>query len=284
VSAFRSVMLVPLLLCSTTPLSARVQAAPQRGGSILLLLPVEGKLEVGQEVKGALSTADYQSHNDAFVEAWTLEGQAGNSVVVDLISDDFDAILYVIGPGLRGTLTDDDGAGACNARVAFTFLENGTFRVIASSVGSEGTGIYTLRVSDTLTPTPAHGCGEMDPERLTSLPTADRAITVGDTKYGQLAGTDERIEDGRYAQAWALEGEPGQTVVILLESDDFDAYLYLIGPGFSQPEEDDDSAGDLNAELTVTFPEGGRYLVIVSALSAGDIGQFTLSVRPATEP
>ncbi len=271
------------LLAATAGAAGAQTATSEGGGSILMLLDVEGRLEVGGEVRSALSSADYVSPSDAFLEAWTLDGRTAETVTVDLITDAFDAYLFVLGPGFAETLADDDGAGGCNARLTFTFLEDGTFRVVASSAGSRQTGVYTLRVTNTPEPVEMYPCGGMNPALLRSLPTDSRSIAVGDTVTGQLNGTERTIEQGRYVQAWALEGSAGQTVSITLESDAFDAYLYLLGPGIDQPREDDDGAGDLNSRITVTFPEDGTYLVIVSALSAGDTGAFRLTVAPPEE-
>ena len=44
-------------------------------------------------------------------------------------------------------MTDDDGAGACNARITVTFPENATYRVIVSTIVAGAGGEYALRVS-----------------------------------------------------------------------------------------------------------------------------------------
>ena len=105
-----------------------------QGTSVLTLLNTDGRqLEIGDEVRGALSASDFITSGDSYVEAWALEGRPGQEVSIDLVSDDFDSYLYVVGPGLSETLTDDDGGGACHARVNFTILDRGVFHVVASS-------------------------------------------------------------------------------------------------------------------------------------------------------
>lgn len=253
--------------------------AEAQSRSLFELLDPEGELRVGAEVRGALSAADVRAPDDSYLEAWTLEGQAGESVTVDMISDEFDTYLYVVGPGLGETLRDDDSGGACHARITFTFLETGTFSVVASSTTSQQTGPYTLRASDTPGPTAGYSCGGMNPALINDLPTDGRRLALGDVVSGNLTGESPTLDEGRKAEAWLLEGRAGDPVVVILESDAFDAYLYVTGPGLADVLYDDDGAGELNSRLTFTFPVDGDYLVVASQLSGGETGAYTIRVE-----
>jgi len=258
--------------------------AEAQGTSVLMLLPTDGRtLEVGREFTGALSTADYVSVDDYLLEAWELEGRAGRSVTIDLESESFDARLYVVGPGLAGTLLDDDSGGGCNARLTFTFLENGTFRVVASSLGDRATGTYRLRVSERPGPSPSYGCGEADPEALAALPTEGRTLEVGTLAAGVLGPAARIVQDGRAGQAWQLTGRAGERISIILESDDFDAYLYLSGPGLGEVMTDDDGGGEFNSMIDVTLPSDGPYTVIASALGSGEFGAYIIRVEETAD-
>lgn len=262
------------LLASLAFASGSVQA---QTASILTLLEVEGQLEMGGEAQGTLSSSDMVSTNDNHLDAWSLEGRAGDNVVIDLVSDGFDPYLYVVGPGLGGTLADDDSGAGCNARIAFTFLENGTFSVVASSSGPRQTGVYSLRVS-TGSPEPAYSCGGVNPLTLASLPTVGRTLGLGDVVFGQVTLGVDMIDDNRAAQAWTIEGRIGESATITLESDAFDAYLFVLGPGIDEPMADDDSGGSGNSQLTVRFPADGPYTVVATVLSTGS-GPYVLRVE-----
>lgn len=254
------------------PGSASAQTA-----SILTLLEVEGRLEMGSETQGTLSSSDVLSTRDNYLDAWALEGRAGDEVVIDLISEGFDTYLYVVGPGLDGMLFDDDSGAGCNARIAFTFLENGTFSVVASSSVARQTGVYSLRVSASVAE-PAYSCGGVNPLTLASLPTVGRTLEVGDVMFGQVTLGVDVIDGDRAAQAWTIDGRAGESVTITLESDSFDAYLFVIGPGISEPMTDDDSAGSGNSRLEIQFPADGTYTVVATVLSSGS-GPYVLRVE-----
>jgi len=263
------------------PASGLAQAAPagapRSGGSVLWLLRPAGRLILEQEVRGSLSASDYTSPTDAYLDVWELEGKAGESVTIDLKSTDFDAVLYVVGAGLAETLDDDDGGGRCDARIAIRFLEDGVYRVAAATMAARTTGVYTIRASANPPAPPEITCGGTDPAAFAALPVTGR-LTIGGTVGGALSAGDPTLEAGKYAEAWQLSGEAGQTVTIRLESDAYDAYLVVVGPGLASPLTDDDSAGELNAELTVTFPTTGVYQVIATSASTGSTGAYRLTV------
>ena len=79
------------LVSAVQPHPSAAQQPGGRGGSVLMLLEVQGELQVGGEIQGALSSADYISPRGTYLDAWALEGRVGATVTVDLMSDDFDA-------------------------------------------------------------------------------------------------------------------------------------------------------------------------------------------------
>jgi hypothetical protein len=257
------------------PIAARAQSQ-----SVLSFLPTaDRRLEMGATATGALSASDHLSADDAFLEAWSFEASPGQSVTIDLESDDFDAVLYVVGPGLTETLHDDDGGGGCNSRLGFTVLESGPFHVVASSLGARETGTYTLRVSDRAGETTGHACGQADPSRLQALSTEGRTISMGGRGTGQLGPFSDPVQDGRPGEAWSLEGSAGDRVSIVMEASAFDAYLYLLGPGLDEVLTDDDGGGELNARLDATLPSDGPYRVVASSISSEANGSYSIRVE-----
>jgi hypothetical protein len=251
------------------------------GMSVLSLLGTNGReIEVGDEVQGALSAADYVGLNDAFLEAWAFDGEEGQTVTFDVISDDFDSYLYVAGPGLGEVLKDDDGGGACHARVRLTVLESGTFHVVASSNSSRQTGTYRLRASENPEPGPQMSCGGLDGNALLALRT-EGELSLGEVASGFLSASSSSIQDDRPVQKWTFQGSAGNRVTIGVQSDDYDSYLYFFGPGMSEVRTDDDGGSGLNSEMTVTLTADGTFTIGAAALSSGSTGSYTVSI---TEP
>jgi hypothetical protein len=115
---------------------------------------------------------------------------------------------------------------------------------------------------------------------------ASRVIAIGRSAVGHLDDHDALSADSTYVQRWLLSGQAGQTITIELVSTDFDAYVMLRGPGItgSRDYSDDDSGGQCNARLTVTFPQTGEYEIIVNTRGKLETGAFTLLVGAGSKP
>ncbi|WP_159789475.1 tetratricopeptide repeat protein [Sodalinema gerasimenkoae] len=95
---------------------------------------------------------------------------------------------------------------------------------------------------------------------------------------GQLEDGDEVLQDGSLYDLYTFEVEAGQFVEIRLNSDDFDAYLILVGPDGERVAEDDDGGEGLNALILIQLPQTGRYSVIANAYDAAGRGRYRLTV------
>ncbi|GAB4573252.1 MAG: hypothetical protein Kow0077_15020 [Anaerolineae bacterium] len=80
---------------------------------------------------------------------------------------------------------------------------------------------------------------------------------------------------------YRLALEAGQTVSIVLASEDFDAYLRVKDADDFVLAEDDDSGGALNSALLFTAPESGTYIIEISAFGGPAQGAFTLTTAEA---
>jgi hypothetical protein len=128
----------------------------------LLTLPAVGSLRVGEEVTGELTASDPVSDwDDTHVQVWELVLQAGEQATVDLLSTEFDAYLLLVGPGIDGVEINDDGAGACDARLSITAGEGGAFLVGVNTISAGATGSFRLRVTEEPGPVTPGECGVM---------------------------------------------------------------------------------------------------------------------------
>ncbi len=275
-----SVLAVVLVAGACAP-AMEAPSFPPPGSSVLAFLePVSRELTLETEARGALSSEDYTLPEGPPVQAWHIQGTAGEFVSIDLVSEEFDAFLRVLGPGLDEPLTNDDGAGGCNARVSFSYPETGRYLVVAQAL-YDGTGTYTLRASTTVAPPLEMAC---DPGlmRMRPLLEAPPLAVLGpdDSADGVLRA--DLASDAPTGDTWAVRAEPGTEVTVDLRSDVFDGYLHLTGPGIDGLLEDDDGGGRCHARITFQATSAEPYTVIAGGLDPSQEGPYTLTT--STDP
>jgi hypothetical protein len=219
------------------------------------------------------------------IQPWRLRGPAEASVVVDVVSDAFDAVLYAASEGLDEVLYVDDYVEGCNSRLELVLPPSGEVMLFPGALYEAGEGPYLLRVSIDPPPLEVGGCvgsspessgSAADPQELLGLTRSVGDLPRGAEVEGALGPGDDVLGTGAFGQGWSFEGRAGEDVAFELISDVFDALLYLMGPGLSSPLVDDDGAGGLNSRIEVTLPEDGLYTLVVSTLEAGSEGNFRL--------
>src|SRR5262249_55144230 len=73
--------------------------------------------------------------------------QKGKQYQIDMISSQFDSYLRLENKDGVQLAEDDDSGGMLNARIYFTPMKTGSYRIIATTFGPGVTGMYTLKVS-----------------------------------------------------------------------------------------------------------------------------------------
>jgi hypothetical protein len=261
-------------------------------------------IRVGETINGSLTSSDSLYPDNSYFKFYQFTAPAGRPVTIDLASDDFDPVLIVRGSDLDNSIINDDGGPGCYARVARTFPGTGPYRILVNTTNTpeRQTGRFSLSITEGSKPVQDGSAATADCQTTSAASSsgggvaggaggagsATHAITVGQTQQGSLTRNDVLLEhDTTYAQPWTIQGRAGQTITIDLESDAFDSYLFLRGPGIEggRDFQDDDSGGNCHARLTATFPQNGEYEIVVN--SAGEhyaTGAFTLSVTSGSKP
>ncbi|MGF1538804.1 MAG: hypothetical protein ACFB4J_20270 [Elainellaceae cyanobacterium] len=86
--------------------------------------------------------------------------------------------------------------------------------------------------------------------------------------------------DGSLYDEHLFTATAGDVVLIRLESDAFDPYLFLVGPeGELIAQNDDASETDLSAALVLTLPQSGAYRAIANSYDSTGRGAYQLTVR-----
>jgi hypothetical protein len=108
-----------------------------------------GTIAVGDTVRDSLAARDLVlSAEDTYAQEWRLNGRAGETVTIDLVSTAFDAYVFLLGPGL-GTPPpqDDDSGGRCNARLTVRLPVTAPYRIVVTSSERRATGPFLLAVT-----------------------------------------------------------------------------------------------------------------------------------------
>jgi Bacterial pre-peptidase C-terminal domain len=105
---------------------------------------------------------------------------------------------------------------------------------------------------------------------------------------GELTTSKSSVlpSDSSLYEEYSFEGTQGQTVVVTVESSEFDTYLAVLNSqGELLGENDDVTQQNSNSELTLTLSASGRYRVVVNAYDPPPKGKgkYSLIVREVTK-
>ncbi|GCL36780.1 serine protease [Sphaerospermopsis reniformis] len=99
-----------------------------------------------------------------------------------------------------------------------------------------------------------------------------------------LAEGDRIRENGSFVNLYQFQGRAGQRVVIEMTSQKINSLLSLYqvsesseGNSFNKIAENDDrGAGDFNAQIDMTLPEDGVYIIVATSQQRGETGNYSL--------
>ncbi|MAI90232.1 PPC domain-containing protein [Ponticaulis sp.] len=221
----------------------------------------------GETLIGELVAGDGFNEHGSFFDLYEVEIEEGMNILFSLESEEFDPLLALITPSGE-EITNDDFGESFNAGLVMETEESGTYSFYATSFNSGETGGYTLRYVVSEEP---FG-GEAQPL------TSDADVIVG-----EIAEGDAILPGGKLVDVFALEMEPGNSVMVRLESDDFDTFLRVTSPS-GEEFTNDDYGDSLNSGLMLTASEAGAYEIEVSGYSASARGAYMLDYTLSEEP
>ena len=113
------------------------------------LAQVEASSEIGAvepfTLEGILDdNSETLGDDGSYYNVHTFEGKAGESITIEMVSEEFDTYLLLIGPEEQVIAQDDDGNGGTNSRIMVILPTTGTYQIIANSHTAGATGQYTL--------------------------------------------------------------------------------------------------------------------------------------------
>ncbi|UCC73192.1 MAG: caspase family protein [Gemmatimonadota bacterium] len=245
---------------------------PGESGSYTLTIGRGGAVAAaaGPRVEhGALASGDQTLSSGEYADGYTFEGRPGQRVRLDVSSSEFDTYLMLIDPA-GGQAENDDFEGlAGHSVIESDITEAGTHRVVVTSYKVGETGAYELSIE----------FGEGSPTTTRQRDVV--ALRVGEQTTGRLEAGDRQLMSGVYSDLYVFEGATGLAVSVEMSSTDFDTYLQLISPDGEQIE-NDDYQGQSNSRIDVNLREDGRYQILSTSYSAGETGEYRLTLSAAT--
>lgn len=134
---------IPLLVAGTT-LALACGNVSARASDVYNPIP----LPAADTVVDTLSEADIPTGNGGFARDYVVEFQAGDQVVMDLSSDEFDTIITLIAPDGTTVGQNDDGPdGTTNSLLFARITQTGRYILRVSPFAGQGQGQFTLNVT-----------------------------------------------------------------------------------------------------------------------------------------
>lgn len=104
-----------------------------------------GTAQVGATVQGRLETGDQQMNDGTWADVWQFQGLAGQTVTIELRSEEFDTYLQLLDGAGNRLAEDDDSLGNFDSRIIYTLPATGPYQLVVNNFGdTRRAGIYTL--------------------------------------------------------------------------------------------------------------------------------------------
>jgi S1-C subfamily serine protease len=226
-------------------------------------------IALGTVVQGRLDSNSNVLPDGSFYNPYVFEGQAGQTVTIDMTSQDVAPYLILMAPDRDDfSVQEGDRSGRQSASISVRLPFTGSYLILANSLSQGELGTYQLRLSQmgaTAQPQP------QQPQPPSGSPILRHS--------GVLGPGDQVLQDGSYFQAFTFQGRANQQVVIQLASPDFDTYLILTDEAGSRLADNDDARpGITDSEIVATLPRDGLYRVLVNSYQRGERGRFALTI------
>jgi len=227
----------------------------------------DDELSCGQDVSGELTAKDCPTTEERPSDSYTLHVDTLSTFEIVLSSEAFSPSL-AIRDALCQTVRSSDGCeeGAAGACLSQLILDPGTYTVVVSSTAAgEDVGAYELSA----TCKPLDICAHCVAGPIECNSVREESITPGDCPF----------PDGTFVDAWKLEIDRVEVVLIDLESSDFDPFLFLVDEDCNQILATDScSIGGLNRACIQRWLDPGTYYIVTKPAQEGSRGDYTLRV------
>lgn len=185
------------------------------------------------------------------------DGEAGQTVLIQVQSEDFDPAATLVGPSNAALAFNDDSRGQKDATIGPLRLPH--------------TGEYELAIS-------------AKPLMMAQgADSGDFTVTITSVPLAPVAFDSEvrfALSAERPALYYALPVETGDSLTATVDSGGrLDTLLQVVTPAGEEQAFDDDSGAGLDAELSnLIFDRAAEYALVISSFDAGASGEGTLKI------
>lgn len=121
------------------------QTLPARGQSSIYT-PIA--LPANYQVSDILSDQDVPTGEGGFARDYYIQLEEGDQVAIDLLSEDFDAIIMLLAADGSTVAENDDGPdGSTNSLLFARITEKGKYIIRVRAFGETGSGQFTLKLT-----------------------------------------------------------------------------------------------------------------------------------------
>jgi hypothetical protein len=105
------------------------------------------QIGIGQTMRGRLETGDQMMQDSTFADLWQFQAMAGQTVQIDVRSEEFDTYMQLLDANGNKLGEDDDSGGNLDSRLIFTLPATGMYQIVVNNAGhARRAGIYTVSV------------------------------------------------------------------------------------------------------------------------------------------
>ncbi len=241
-----------------------------------------GDLALGEPVVGTIT-------NSSYAQIYRVDLQAGADLVVAMFAGEQSTLDPYLGFGTEDgdVLAEDDDSGPqveggqFDAYLRLTVSQAGSYLILATRAGLDAgtsTGDYVLIAG---IPDESTGVQQTTGDELPPGMTNMGAINIGATVKGTITADT-------YFHIYEYQGTANEQITITMTgTGGLDSYLGILDPSDEVIAEDDDSAGGLDAQISIRLPESGSFLIIAtrSGLDEGNTtGSYSLTLTAGTPP
>lgn len=242
------------------------------------------QLELDVAVNGSLTEDDGQNFKDGSrVDVLTFRGEAGQSLLLTVDSDQFDTYLVVYGPdgSLLGMNDDawDNYSSFYQSSLELELYDSGRYTVIVSGYSQWDMGDYSVLLSDASVVNTGHD--------LESAPSIDVPSSKVITLTEDLPATSQTYAGPGQVLHFSLDED--LLLVVKASSEPVDTVLVLLDADGNEITSNDDYYDDYSvdsylwqSQLTAQLDAGDYYLVVgsYSGYSTGDVDVSIDAYRP----